>query len=839
VSGFNILDHYWIFGDVNPTTQVYSSAVGAMVANNAAAYLTWLAGLDYTSDGGSGNGLPISNVENNGFGACRVTINTTAEMATGQRWRLAGVQGVPGANGTFQITVVNSTKIDLVGSTFSGAYTSGGFVLGPTFAATAASLAQVLNSAALESLVPSSNDITSAVNVTLSNPLSATTKVNITATGKAVTLPPMDRANSYPLNEPFTVINSGANAWDLKTNAGTTLGTLAPQASWQLKNTSNASAAGSFEIIITLYNSGTQGILQVAPKTDSAAAQGDWTNLAHQSNPGQFDGRNNEVWGFGYNLGNNWSSRNGLDDGIGMGWETHYHPSSAIGPQFEAHICRVGKKAGGEFRPLSFFIQKWDTTASVGAYWTAGTALCDEFTINRPSNNVDVFRFNTHQVGIPTSAGQAFFNDAPLFLQGDTLTSGSFLVFNQQNASFDILTSYRFSGADKWRTSVRKTTFNFDLIDDVAGAIHTTWYSNGGMAIGAPTGGDKGIGKLNAQGLFVNGNELLAELYLGLVNPILNPSGQVIDKALAAVSNNNYTWTPWIALSQGGNITPSQLTDVENGMPFMMRFAQAGANRFGAIQPIRSELAKYYRGQQVTIAARVRINTAHTIRFAVIEWSGTADGPTTDVVNDWASGTFTAGNFFKSTNLTITGTGSVTPGTSTLATASLTVTLGSSLTNLLIFFWADSAGAAHLDIGRVQLVPGSSAALLPPRPQGIEKSLLDELFQDYDVFSTNSSVSVGQAYSTTQALAALVFRKKFAKTPTGSVSAGSDFACVNATASAANACTTVAFSGTTKTNTRLDFSGSSGLVAGNCTMIQLNGAASDAKIYLDGRITPT
>jgi hypothetical protein len=283
VSGFNILDHYWIFGDVNPTTQVYSSAVGAMVANNAAAYLTWLAGLDYTSDGGSGNGLPISNVENNGSGACRVTINTTAEMATGQRWRLAGVQGVSGANGTFQITVVNSTKIDLVGSTFSGAYTSGGFVLGPTFAATAASLAQVLNSAALESLVPSSNDITSAVNVTLSNPLPATTKVNMTTSGKAVTLPPMDRANSYPLSEPFTVINSGANAWDLKTNAGTILGTLAPQASWQLKNTSNASAAGSFEIIITLYNSGTQGILQVAPKTDSAAAQGDWTNLAHQS----------------------------------------------------------------------------------------------------------------------------------------------------------------------------------------------------------------------------------------------------------------------------------------------------------------------------------------------------------------------------------------------------------------------------------------------------------------------------------------------------------------------------------------------------------------------------
>ena len=94
------------------------------------------------------------------------------------------------------------------------------------------------------------------------------------------------------------------------------------------------------------------------------------------------------------------------------------------------------------------------------------------------------------------------------------------------------------------------------------------------------------------------------------------------------------------------------------------------------------------------------------------------------------------------------------------------------------------------------------------------------------MFATNSSVSVGQAYSTTQALAALVFRAPMRIVPTGSVSAGSDFACVNASASAANACTGVAFSG------------SSGLVAGNCTMIQLNGSASDAEIYLDARIPP-
>ena len=41
---YNIGDWMWIVGDTNPTTQVYSSASGGMIANNSAASLTWLSG---------------------------------------------------------------------------------------------------------------------------------------------------------------------------------------------------------------------------------------------------------------------------------------------------------------------------------------------------------------------------------------------------------------------------------------------------------------------------------------------------------------------------------------------------------------------------------------------------------------------------------------------------------------------------------------------------------------------------------------------------------------------------------------------------------------------------
>src|SRR6266508_599186 len=404
---YNVSDWMWIVGDTNPTTQVYSSAAGGMIANNSAAFLTWLSGR-------------------------------------------AGAIAIGDHDGNWPITVIDGTHIDLQGSNSAWASAvTGGYVLGATFIDTMANLTSVLNRAAFTRFQEATKSFTSAVDLALDNPLAATSLISMTASGKSVTLPAMNAVNSVPVGVPFSIVNTGAFAFTLKDKDGTTLGEFAPEASWQLTNTTNATVAGSFQTIVTLYNSGTAGILQTAPKTDTAAAQGDWTNLAHQSNPGQFDGRNNEVWGFGYNLSNNWSSRNGLDDGIGMGWETHYHPSSGIGPQFEAHVVRVGKKAGGEFRPLSFVIQKWDSTAPVGAYWAAGSALVDEFTINRPSNNASVFAFNTHAVGSPTSKGQAFFVDADLTMEGDALTNGVFQSFNQKNASFDIVQQWQKSGTSK------------------------------------------------------------------------------------------------------------------------------------------------------------------------------------------------------------------------------------------------------------------------------------------------------------------------------------------------------------------------------------------------------
>lgn len=71
----------------------------------------------------------ISGVSNNGSGLIRVTLSSApaTPIITGDSIRVGAVGGVP-ANGRWLAAVINPTTIDLQGSSFSGAYTSGGKV---------------------------------------------------------------------------------------------------------------------------------------------------------------------------------------------------------------------------------------------------------------------------------------------------------------------------------------------------------------------------------------------------------------------------------------------------------------------------------------------------------------------------------------------------------------------------------------------------------------------------------------------------------------------------------------------------------------------------------------
>jgi hypothetical protein len=215
---------------------------------------------------------------------------------------------------------------------------------------------------------------------------------------------------------------------------------------------------------------------------------------------------------------------------------------------------------------------------------------------------------------------------------------------------------------------------------------------------------------------------------------IINPSGMIAQAGLASTADGAYTgFDQWIALTQSNPITPSALTNVENGTPYMMRLTQANASvqRFGLIQWLESVNSIDLRGQSVFLTARVRMSASMTLRYAIVEWAGTADTITKDIVNSWTNTTFTAGQFFTSTTTTIVATGSVALTANTLASVALSGTISGSMTNLAVFFWTDSTQAQNvtLDIGNVDLKRSLVASAFEARSYQEELYLCKRYYQ--------------------------------------------------------------------------------------------------------------
>lgn len=257
-------------------------------------------------------------------------------------------------------------------------------------------------------------------------------------------------------------------------------------------------------------------------------------------------------------------------------------------------------------------------------------------------------------------------------------------------------------------------------------------------------------------------------------NLLINGGMEINQRLAATNADDTYALDRWNILTQTSTVAVTQLTDVENTTPYMMRItqSQASAQRFGAEQMIEAAVAKRYRGQAMALSARVRCSASTTLRYAILEWTGTADSVTSDVVNDWTSGTFTAGNFFLASNLTVTATGStaLTANALTSITA-LTGTLGSSGNNLIVLFWTDSTQAQNvtLDIGKVQLEAASAATAYEPVPADVTLSRCKRYFEkSYNLANSiagagdYTGIKVAYTYAVvpnTQAFDAVIFNQ--------------------------------------------------------------------------------
>lgn len=180
------------------------------------------------------------------------------------------------------------------------------------------------------------------------------------------------------------------------------------------------------------------------------------------------------------------------------------------------------------------------------------------------------------------------------------------------------------------------------------------------------------------------------------VNPnlLINGDGMVFQRsgAITTSADDTYHVDRWYALTQSGTCTVTQRLDAANGVPFLIRTTQSSASsqRVGAAQILEAVDSKVLRGHTVTLSGKAALSVNGTVRFAILEWAGTADSVTSDVVSNWASATFTAGNFFLASNLTVAATGSQAVTANTLTDYSLSATVSGSCNNLIVLVWSDT-----------------------------------------------------------------------------------------------------------------------------------------------------
>lgn len=248
------------------------------------------------------------------------------------------------------------------------------------------------------------------------------------------------------------------------------------------------------------------------------------------------------------------------------------------------------------------------------------------------------------------------------------------------------------------------------------------------------------LGKLQAQ-LDVVG---AADVFLR--NRLINGGFSINQRGATSVADDRYCLDRWYVLTETGNVTVAQQTDQENGTPFNIRLTQpdVSAKQLGLAQIIEAINSKDLRGSTATLKFRVRSSVSQQINYAVLEWSGTADSVTSDVISAWAgSPTYVA-------NITERAKGTITPSANTWTDATaLNAAINAATNNVIVLIWsnADMVQNATLDIARVVFQEGSSASFKYPDPYAERRRA-----QHYYYRLTNPSASVDLMLGTLQVI---------------------------------------------------------------------------------------
>lgn len=248
-----------------------------------------------------------------------------------------------------------------------------------------------------------------------------------------------------------------------------------------------------------------------------------------------------------------------------------------------------------------------------------------------------------------------------------------------------------------------------------------------------------------------------------VTNKVINGGFSINQRLATSVADDAYCLDRWYVLTETGNVTVAQQTDQENGTPHNIRLTQpdVSAKRVALAQIIESRYCKDLRGKVASLGLRLRNSTGGQINYAILEWSGTADSVTSDVISAWAGSPTYIGSITERAN------GTLTPSANTWTDATaISGTINAAANNLIVLIWSNDTFAqnATLDIGRVQLEEGTATAF-KARPIEQELALCQRYYEkSYDIGTApGTSVSAGSELirQSSASEAATAFNRRF------------------------------------------------------------------------------
>ena len=240
----------------------------------------------------------------------------------------------------------------------------------------------------------------------------------------------------------------------------------------------------------------------------------------------------------------------------------------------------------------------------------------------------------------------------------------------------------------------------------------------------------------------------------GFRNPVVNGDFSVNQTTVTSAADDTYCTDGWYVLCDGGSVTTAQQIVQEDLQPTSFRLTQpdVAAKRIGMAQIIEAKDSRRYRNQTLAMGLRVRCSLSQPIGYAVLGWAGTADAVTSDVVNNWASTSYTAGGFFIGT-VSVVATGTMTPAANTWAQLDgLTGTPGT-INNLVVLVWTEGTLVQNgtLDVGLVQIEPGGVDTPFERIPYAQQLARCQRLYVDMSP-ATNQALGLAANTSASSAL---------------------------------------------------------------------------------------